>query len=181
MANFGCPPRFIVVVRQFQNGIHVRFENFPVTNGVTQCYVMAPTLFSMMFSVMLTDAFQDCDAGFPIKYRFDGKLFNLRRLQAKIKMQTDVRDWLLDANGLAENANTESKMQSSMSQLRSYNQHKTNESLHLVQKAHGKPCKEPTITVCFLFLFLFNVPVNNFSVMLRWSHLFLGITSTFGE
>ena len=31
------------------------------------------------------------------------------------------------------------------------------------------------------FLFLFNVPVNNFSVMLRWSHLFLGITSTFGE
>ena len=33
----------------------------------------------------------------------------------------------------------------------------------------------------FLFLFLFNVPVNNFSVMLRRSHLFLGITSTFGE
>ena len=31
------------------------------------------------------------------------------------------------------------------------------------------------------FLFLFNVPVNNFSVMLRRSHLFLGITSTFGE
>ena len=33
----------------------------------------------------------------------------------------------------------------------------------------------------FLFLLWFNVPVNNFSVMLRWSHLFLGITSTFGE
>ena len=32
----------------------------------------------------------------------------------------------------------------------------------------------------FFFLFLFNVPVNNFSVMLRRSHLFLGITSTFG-
>ena len=29
------------------------------------------------------------------------------------------------------------------------------------------------------FLFLFNVPVNNFSVMLRRSRLFLGITSTF--
>ena len=26
-----------------------------------------------------------------------------------------------------------------------------------------------------------NVPVNKFSVMLRRSHLFLGITSTFGE
>ena len=29
------------------------------------CYVMAPTLFSMMFSAMLTDVFQDVDAGFP--------------------------------------------------------------------------------------------------------------------
>ena len=33
----------------------------------------------------------------------------------------------------------------------------------------------------FFLLLLFNVPVNNFSVMLRRSHLFLGITSTFGE
>ena len=35
--------------------------------------------------------------------------------------------------------------------------------------------------LCFFVCFLFNVPVNNFSVMLRRSHLFLGITSTFGE
>ena len=37
--------------------------------------------------------------------------------------------------------------------------------------------------VCFLFLFdsCLTLPVNNFSVMLRRSHLFLGITSTFGE
>ena len=33
--------------------------------------------------------------------------------------------------------------------------------------------------IIFLFLLWFNVPVNNFSVMLRRSHLFLGITSTF--
>ena len=33
----------------------------------------------------------------------------------------------------------------------------------------------------YFFLFLFNVPINNFSVMFRQSHLFLGITSTFGE
>ena len=38
--------------------------------------------FSMMFSAMLTYAFQYVDAGFPIRYRFDGKLLNLRRLQA---------------------------------------------------------------------------------------------------
>ena len=43
-------------------------------------------------------------------------------------------------------------------------------------KAPHKVYKE---LVCFVLL-LFNVPVNNFSVMLRRSHLFLGITSTFG-
>ena len=41
-----------------------------------------------MFSVMLTDALQDGDNGIPIRYHFDGKLFNLRRLQAKSKVQT---------------------------------------------------------------------------------------------
>ena len=66
---------------------------------------MAPTLFSIMFSVMLADAFQDVDAGFPIRYRFDGKLLNLRRLQAKSKVQTDVVDKLLYADDLAEKKN----------------------------------------------------------------------------
>ena len=47
-----------------------------------------PALFSMKFSAMLTAAFQDGDNGIPIRYRFDGKLFNLRRLQAKSKVQT---------------------------------------------------------------------------------------------
>ena len=51
---------------------------------------MAPTLFSMRFSAMLTDAFQDVDAGFPIRCHFYDKLLNLTRLQAKSKMQTDV-------------------------------------------------------------------------------------------
>ena len=45
-------------------------------NGVKQGCVLASTLFSM-FSAMLTDAFQDGDNGIPIRYRFDGKLFNL--------------------------------------------------------------------------------------------------------
>ena len=61
-------------------------------------------LFSMMFSAMLTDAFQDVDSGFPIRYRFDGKLLNLRRLQAKSKVQTNVVYKLLYADDLAENA-----------------------------------------------------------------------------
>ena len=63
----------------------------------------------MMFSVMLTYAFQDCYAGFPIRYRFDGNVFNLRGLQAKSKVQTDVLDKLLSADDLTENAKLETK------------------------------------------------------------------------
>ena len=74
-----------------------------MTNGVKQGCVMVPTLFSMMFSAMLTDAFQEVDAGFPIRYRFDGKLLNLRRLQAKSKVQTDVVDKFLYVDYLTEN------------------------------------------------------------------------------
>ena len=80
------PHRYIAMVRQFHDGMQARVQNdgeysepFLVTNGVKQGYVMAPTLCSMMFSAMLTDAFQDVDAGFPIRYRFDDKLLNLRR------------------------------------------------------------------------------------------------------
>ena len=96
------------MVRQFHDGMQARVQNdgeysepFLVTNGVKQGCVMAATLFSMMFSAMLTDAFQDVDAGFPIRYRFDGKFLNLR----KSKVQTDVVDKLLYADDMAENAN----------------------------------------------------------------------------
>ena len=62
-----------------------------------------------MFSVMLVDAFQDSDTGFPVRYRFDGNIFNLRRLHAKIKVQTDVLDELLYANDMDKNASSEAK------------------------------------------------------------------------
>ena len=92
MAKFGSPAKFIAMVRQFHDGMLKKVQNdgeisdpFPVTNGVKQALVLASTLFSMMFSAMLTDAFQDDDNGIPIRYRFDRKRFNLRRLQAKSK------------------------------------------------------------------------------------------------
>ena len=88
-----------------------------MTNGVKQNCVLAPALFNMMFSAVLANAFQDCDAGFPIKYRFDGKLFYLRRLQAKSKVQIDVLDELLYADDMAKNAKTEKKMQEAMDQV----------------------------------------------------------------
>ena len=50
----------------------------------------------MMFYAMLIDAFHDCDTGFPIRYRFDVKLFKLRR---KTKVQ------FLYVDDMAKNAN----------------------------------------------------------------------------
>ena len=121
---FGCPPRFIAMVRQFHDGTQARVqtdaefsEPFEVTNGVKQGCVMTPTLFSMMFSVMLMNTFQDSDTGFPIRYRFVVHIFNLRRLQAKTKVQTNVLDDLLYADDMGKNASSEAKMQRAMDQV----------------------------------------------------------------
>ena len=112
------------MVRQFHDDMQARVQNdgefsgpFEVTNGVKQGSGMAPTLFSMMFSAMLMDAFQDSDTGFPIRYRFDGNIFNLRRLQAESKVQADVLDELLFADDMDKNASTETIMQRAMDQV----------------------------------------------------------------
>ena len=147
------------MVRQFHDGMLARVQNdgefsdpFPVTNGVKQGCMLASTLFSKMFSAMLTDAFQDGDNGIPIRYRFDGKLFNLRRLQAKSKVQTEVLDEGLVADGMAKGAPTEEKMQKGVDQVSdscdSYDLTISIKKTEVVyQPAPGKPYKEPTITV----------------------------------
>ena len=105
------PAKFIAMEQQFHDGMLARAPNeggvsdpFPVINGVKQG-------FTMMLSVMLTDAFQDGDNGIPIRYPFDGKLFNLKKLQTKFKVQTDLLDKLRFADDMAECASIEEKMQ----------------------------------------------------------------------
>ena len=154
MAKFGCPAKFIAMVRQFQNGMLVRVKNdgefsdpFPVTNGVKQGCVLASTLFSM-----ITDSFQDGDNGIPIRYRFYGKLFNLRRLQAKSKVQTEVLDEFLFTDDVAKGAPTEKKMQKGVDQISdscdSYDLTISIKKTEVVyQPSPGKPYNEPTITV----------------------------------
>ena len=43
-----------------------------------------------MFTTMLTDAFQDCDDGCPIRYHFDDKPFKLR---SQIKVADKCDRW----------------------------------------------------------------------------------------
>ena len=118
---FGCPDKFIAPVRSFHDGMQVRVQDdgessepILVTNGGKQGYVLAPTLFSMMFSAMLAEAFRDNSDGIPIRYWTDSKVFNLRRLHAKSKVKMDcVRD-LLFADDCALNACSEPEMQQNM-------------------------------------------------------------------
>ncbi|XP_069160585.1 uncharacterized protein [Procambarus clarkii] len=66
MEKFGSPGKFTVIVRQFHEGMMTKvLDNgeestvIPGTSGVKQGYVLALTLFSMVFSAMLTDVFLD--------------------------------------------------------------------------------------------------------------------------
>jgi hypothetical protein len=112
------------MVRQFHVGMQARVrdngavsESFAVTNGVKQGCVLAPTLFSVMFSAMLSDAFRDGDVGIKLNYRMDGKLFNLKRLKAKTRVLTEIIKAFLFADDCALNAGSEADMQKSVDKL----------------------------------------------------------------
>lgn len=114
----GCPGKFLKIIREFHDGMSVRVmehgsasDSFPVANGVKQGCTMAPTLFAIYFAAMLRDAFQHSNIGVYIQYRTDGKLFNLRRLQARTKiLEAVIRD-LLFADDCGLFTNTAEDMQ----------------------------------------------------------------------
>ncbi|XP_037780222.1 uncharacterized protein LOC119576642 [Penaeus monodon] len=120
MERLGCPPKFLSMVIQLHSDQHgqVRlnsdlFEPFPIVNGVKQGCVLAPTLFSIFFSMMLKQATEDLDddEAVYIRYRLDNSLFNLRRLHAHTKtLEQLIRD-LLFADDAALVAHTERALQ----------------------------------------------------------------------
>ena len=130
----------IAMVRLFHDGMPARVQHggefpepFEVTIGETWLYYGA-TMFSMMFSAMLMNAIQNSDTGFPFRYRFDGNICNLRRLQAKTKVQTDVLDELLYADDIDKNASSEAKpdRKTSITVLKSIHEHD--------RKHHAEQC-----------------------------------------
>jgi len=86
-------------------------SDFDVTCGTKQGCVVAPLLFIIFFAMMLRVAFQECEAGVPIHYRADGDVFDLRRLQAKTKVQLAVLRDLLFADDCALVAHTPAEVQ----------------------------------------------------------------------
>ena len=99
----GCPPKLLIIVRSFHNGMMSTAQfngnvsaEFGVNSGVKQGCVLTLTLFGIFFALLLKHAFKRSTDGvyFPsISY---GCLFNISRLHAKTKTRTvTIRDLLL--------------------------------------------------------------------------------------
>ena len=158
MAKFGCPAKFITMMRRFHDRMLARVQNddkfsdpFPVLNGVEHGCELASTTFGMMFSAMLSNAFQDGDNGIPIRYRFDGKRFNLRKLQAKSKAQICYMSSSLLITWqrvLQQRRKCKKGVDQVSDSCDSYDLTISIKKTEVVyQPAPGKPYKEPTITV----------------------------------
>ena len=94
LRKLGIPENMLSVISSFHNGmkasVHAGGESstsFNVSNGTKQGCVMAPVLFALFFSVMLSHAFEDCDKGIEIRFRSSGGLFNQQRFKARTKLK----------------------------------------------------------------------------------------------
>ena len=118
LGKLGCPPVFVHMFRQLHRDMKARVafngklsDEISVENGVKQGDIPAPTLFSIYFTVLLMNAFSDCDVGVLLQFRTSGKVFNLRRFNAKSKVFQDLVRELLYADDADFLAHTENDMQ----------------------------------------------------------------------
>ena len=120
LERLGCSPEFLQMVIQLHENQRgkVRLngdlsEPFPISNSVKQGCVLAPTLFSVFFTMMLKQATTDLDEdeGVYVRYRLNGSLLNLSRLQAHSKTQERLIQNLLFADDAALVAHTERALQ----------------------------------------------------------------------
>ena len=153
-----APTKFITIVTPLHDGMKARVQDggessepFSVSNGVKGC-VFAPTVFSLMFSAMLTGAFKRTEIRIGIRLHFVGSVLNLRRLQAKTKVQSDTINDLLFSDDCAVNATSEANMQHSVERFSDACDNlgltiSTKKTEVMPQPAPGKPYVEPNINV----------------------------------
>ena len=124
LQKIGCPSHLLAVIISFHENMHstvcfngATSEAFPVSSGVKQGCVLAPTLFGIFFSMLLQYAFKDCREGVYIRTRADGRLFNIARLRAKTKVTEVLIREMLFADDAALTAHTEHGLQQLVSRL----------------------------------------------------------------
>ena len=96
LKRYGCPEKFIAVLRQFYDDTESRVavggdesSSFPVTMGVKQGCVIAPVLFNL-YVMGVTSVLQQTinDALVPkLRFRYDRSVFDLKKLKARTRCQ----------------------------------------------------------------------------------------------
>ena len=98
LAKYGVPPKFLNMLKLFHTNMQAKVcigglesPPFSVEVGVKQGDVLAPVLFNIFISTIMTIAqnYLNAEDGIQLEYRLDGSLFNTRRLQARTK--TSIR------------------------------------------------------------------------------------------
>ncbi len=110
----GCPPKLLKMVTSYHDEMKgtVQYdgsysEAFLIRSGVKQGCVLAPTLFSNFFSLLLCHAFSQSEDGVFIRTRSDGNLFNLAGLRAKTKERRVLIREMLFSDDAVLTAHTE--------------------------------------------------------------------------
>ena len=113
LRRYGCPKTFVKIIQEFHNGMAGAVsicgsttDPFEISHGLKQGCVLAPTLFTLFLTALLSTVSEHLSTGVFIRTRSDGKLFKLARLKASTKTQELFIHELLFADDAAIVAHT---------------------------------------------------------------------------
>ena len=114
----GCSPKLLRTITSFHKEMKgtVQYDGsssdpFPIKSGIKQGCVLAPTLFGILFSLLLHYAFSESEEGIYLHTRSDRSPFNLARLRAKTKVRKVLVREMLFTDDAAITAHTETALQ----------------------------------------------------------------------
>ncbi|XP_067881216.1 uncharacterized protein [Heterodontus francisci] len=104
LGKIGSPPKLLSIITSFHDNMKDTIQHsgassdpLPMLSGVKQYCVLAPALFGIIFSLLLSYAFKTSEEGIFLHATSGGRLFNLALLRAKTKVQKVlIRDLLFD-------------------------------------------------------------------------------------
>ncbi|XP_076054495.1 uncharacterized protein LOC143033187 [Oratosquilla oratoria] len=118
LSKLGGPEKFVNLIKKFHDDMTGQVlsggevsEPFNISNGVKQGCVLAPILFNLFFTCVLNHAFRDLDLGVYLRFRSEGSVFDLRRLNAKTKTTEKLILEALFVDDCALMAHKESELQ----------------------------------------------------------------------
>ncbi|XP_067888861.1 uncharacterized protein [Heterodontus francisci] len=118
LEKIGYPPKLLSIITSFHDNMKGTIQHggsssepFPILSGVKQGCVLAPPLFAIFFSLLLSHAFKSSEEGIFLHTRSGGRLFNLARLRAKTKVRKVLIRELLFVDDAALTSHTEECLQ----------------------------------------------------------------------